>query len=103
MHGLPVDMHGAGAAIAGVATLFHAEMAHAAEERAQALAGAGVDLRGGAVHADQHWEGANSRRMASASSIVMWRRQSGAPCTSLTINSGGVADVRRCARDAASG
>jgi hypothetical protein len=33
MHGLPIDMDGAGAAIAGVAAFFNAEMPHAAQER----------------------------------------------------------------------
>ena len=103
MHGLPVHMHGAGAAIAGIAALFHPEMAHAAQKRPQALTGARLYLRCDAIHVDQHAGGANSRRMSSASSSVMWRRQSGRPWTSLTSKAGGIAEARRCASDTASG
>ncbi len=41
MHRLAVEQHGAGAAVAGVAAFLDAEMAELAQERAQALPGAG--------------------------------------------------------------
>ena len=43
--GLPSRMHRAGAAVAGVATLLHAEPAEFAQERAKALAGPAASLR----------------------------------------------------------
>jgi hypothetical protein len=42
MHGFAIEQHGTGAAIAGVAALLDSEMTKLAQERAQALSGAGL-------------------------------------------------------------
>src|SRR5690606_20735656 len=55
VHGDAVDVHGAGAAVARVAALLHAERALLAQEGPQALARAGLALGGAAV--DRHGRG----------------------------------------------
>ena len=52
VHRHPVHMHRARAAVAGVAALLHAQVPLLAEERPQALAGAGFGLRRDAVDLD---------------------------------------------------
>ena len=54
VHRLAIDHHGTGAAIAGVAAFFDAEIAELAQERAQALAGARAGLMVFAVHQKSH-------------------------------------------------
>src|SRR3954454_7766346 len=85
MHRLAVQQHGAGAAIAGVAALLHAEMAELAQERAQALAGAWLLRKRRAVDLEAHDDGAprSSSRISSASRSVMCLRQSGLPWMSV--------------------
>src|SRR4051812_21668454 len=81
MHRVAVQQHGAGAAIAGVAALLHAEMAELAQERAQALAGARALRKRLAVDVEAHGGGAprSSSRISSASRSVICLRQSGLP------------------------
>ena len=81
MHGLAVEQHGAGAAIAGVAALLHSELAEFAQERAQALAGAWRLRKIRAIDLEAHDGIAprSSARISSASRSVMCLRQSGLP------------------------
>ncbi len=80
MHRLAVEMNGAGAAVAGVATLLHAEPAEFTQERAKALAGPRRRLMTLAVDEKAHGRPPpSSTRISSANSNVMWRRQSGRP------------------------
>ena len=72
MHGLAVEMNRAGAAIAGVAALFHAEPTEFAQEGAQALAGTRRRLVGHAVDEKaQRSPLSTSQRISSANSKVM--------------------------------
>ncbi len=82
VHGLAVDEHAAGAAVASVAALLHAEPSELAQEGAQALARARRRGGVGAVDEIGHDTPASSRRISSANNNVMWRRQAGAPCRS---------------------
>ena len=78
-----VEMHGAGAAVAGVAALLHAEESKLAEKCAQALSGPRRGFEDLAVDEKIHGRPpASSWRVSSANSNVMCRRQSGSPCTS---------------------
>src|SRR5512147_3114039 len=73
MHWLAIDQHGAGAAVAGVATFLDTEMAEFAQERAQALAGLWRFGKFLAVDLECHADAAprNSTRISSASRSVM--------------------------------
>src|SRR4051812_4452805 len=73
MHGLAVEQHGAGAAVAGIAALLHTEMAELAQERAQALPGARLLRKRRAVDLEAHEDVApkSSPRISSASRSVM--------------------------------
>src|SRR5215204_748897 len=81
MHRLAVDQHGAGAAVAGVATLLDAEMAEFAQERAQALAGLRRFGKLPAVDLERHGYAVpcNSTRISSASRSVICLRHIGLP------------------------
>src|SRR3954469_3734321 len=81
MHWLAVEQHGAGAAVAGVATLLDAEMAEFAQERAQALAGEGRFEKLLAVDLERHADAVpcNSTRISSASRSVICLRHVGVP------------------------
>ncbi len=78
-----VDEHRAGAAVAGVAALLDLDVAGLAQQRAQALAGSGLDLAGVPVDGDLH-DGPplSSSTTSAANRRVVARRQSGAPWTS---------------------
>src|SRR5205085_8575759 len=82
VHGSAVDVHGAGAAVAGVAALLDAEVAAFAQVGAQALAGAGLLGVLAAVDLDAEARHASSSRISSAARTVTCRRQSPSPCTS---------------------
>ena len=71
MEGLAVDMHGAGAAVAGVTSLLDAEHLEIAQKGAQALAGRGLFRVATAV--DAIIGQANSLRISSARYCVTWR------------------------------
>ena len=77
VHGLAVDEHAAGAAVAGVAAFFHAEPSELTQEGAQALARARRRGGIGAVDEIGHGSPASSLRISSAKSSVMCRRQAG--------------------------
>src|ERR1700748_785627 len=82
MHRLAVDQHGAGAAIAGVATLLHAEIGELAPKGAQALACARRLRKAFAVDRKAHGRAPtlkSSVRISSASRKVMCLRQNGLP------------------------
>src|SRR5262249_8878790 len=84
MHGLPVEQHGAGAATAALAALFHAEMAELAQEGAQALTGARLLRERRAIDLEAHdVVPRSSPRISSASRSVMCLRQSGLPWMSV--------------------
>ena len=80
MHGHAVHMHGAGAAVAGVAAFFDAEGILFAQQSAQALARARRGFDGHAV--EREIQVASSRRISSARMWVTCRRQAGWPWTS---------------------
>jgi len=81
-----VDQHGAGAAIAGVASFLHAETSELAQKRAQALPGLRLSIVAVSVHHKGHAAPtpfpASSQRISSANCSVTCRRHSGAPCKS---------------------
>ena len=79
VHGHPADVHGTGAAVAGVAPLLHPEPALLTQEGAQALARRGRRARWHAI--DDH-DRSSSSRTSRASCRVIASRQAGAPCTS---------------------
>src|SRR3954471_1365519 len=81
MHRLAVDQHGAGAAVAGIATLLDAEMPEFAQERAQALSGSRGFGKLLAVDLEHHAYAVpcNSTRISSASRSVMCLRHAGLP------------------------
>jgi hypothetical protein len=81
VHRHAVDVHGAGAAVAGVAALLDAEAALLAQVRPQALPGAGRLVVVGPVDSYCH---ASSARISWANRPVRCRRQAGRPCTSST-------------------
>ena len=77
VHRAPVDMDGAGPAVARVAALLDAEPAELAQEGAQALAGPRPRVEKRSVHRDAHAR--RSARISSASMKVSMRRQSERP------------------------
>ena len=79
VYGHPADVHGTGAAVAGVAPLLDPEPALLTQEGAQALPGRGRRARRHAI--DDH-DRASSSRTSRASCRVIASRQAGAPCTS---------------------
>ena len=81
MHRLAVEQHGAGAAIAGVATLLDAEMPEFAQERSQALPGSRGFGKRLAVDLERHAYAVpcNSTRISSASRSVICLRHAGLP------------------------
>ena len=79
MHWLVIEQHRAGAAIAGVAAFLDAEMAELAQERAQALPGAGLLLETLAVDRETQIRPTSSSRISDASRSVMCLRQNGLP------------------------
>src|SRR5581483_9417058 len=82
VHRLAIEQHGAGAAIAGVAALLHAEMAEFAQEGAQALARARCLRKRLAVDLKTHGRAPAleiSDRISSASRSVICLRQNGLP------------------------
>src|SRR5437762_3374467 len=86
VHRLAVEQHRAGAAIAGIATLFDAMGAELAEEGPQTLSGPWLRRMRTAIHAITHGAGSpeSSSRISSASTRVTRLRHCGAPCTSST-------------------
>ncbi len=81
MDRLAIDQHRAGAAIACVASLLHAEKSKLAQKRAEALSGARPRCVDFFVHQKGHAGSfpASSRRISSAKCVVTCRRQAGAP------------------------
>src|SRR5208282_2886056 len=87
MHRVAIDHHGAGAAIAGIASFFHAETAEFAQKRAQALSGPRLSVVALSVHqktpAAPAPFPASSPRISSANCSVTCRRHAGVPWRSL--------------------
>src|SRR5262249_31706047 len=84
VHGLAVEQHRAGAAVAGVAALLDAEMSELAQKCAQALASARLLRKCLAVDLESHDRSAakSSERISSPSRKVIYLRHRGLPWTS---------------------